>query len=469
MQKKWINLINWVLALFVVWFLLLGLIYTLIRVRQFNQEDFVSQEVELPLSVVKTNLEEYQQLGDQVLDLLFIPPSMRLPNLRNVLIFYGKNDRPDALLEKPLLHFGLTGSKDIASILSGERQYLLFEQEGAKYAFSSGNSPTELWFEATLNEENALLRLGMIDDEGELVTEPKERREFSLPERRLVRTSMGDWEIGQWKVDATLLSRQKARWFGSDLFLDRHGGPTYEESIGKQGIEFGEEGDVYTVFVKVGDALIWNGERWQVMTPGPDTIGYPLLVVKKITERVMTFELWDAEGKAKVILNLIKSSDRLFAQKVASDFKFFGARTRSQFVFEVKGERMIIRVGDWLFLQDGAWKKLITPEEIDNYVNRRLNGMLLVIDEVVRKDDKQILVGTLFNAARSQMEAIEIPMLSSIATTQQTLEEKGEDGETPDFNDDEDLSPPEWDEVEEMDDYPEMIERFRERIRMDRR
>ena len=129
----------------------------------------------------------------------------------------------------------------------------------------------------------------------------------------------------------------------------------------------------------------------------------PLLVVKKVDERLMTFELWDVEGKGKILLNLLKSSEPWAvqnAQTLQHMFKFLGAKTRTQCVFEINRERVILRPSDWLLLTSKGWKKLTTEKEIDNYVKRKLTGTLFVFEGISRKDEKQIMTGTLYSPAR---------------------------------------------------------------------
>ncbi|MCP5507977.1 MAG: hypothetical protein H7A37_06730 [Chlamydiales bacterium] len=48
-------------------------------------------------------------------------------------------------------------------------------------------------------------------------------------------------ELGKWRVDGTLLARQRARWYGPDMFLKRHGGDEFKDVSGKRRIDFGEK------------------------------------------------------------------------------------------------------------------------------------------------------------------------------------------------------------------------------------
>jgi hypothetical protein len=140
-------------------------------------------------------------------------------------------------------------------------------------------------------------------------------------------------------------------------------------------------------------------------------------VIKKIEERLMNMELWDPEGKGKVSLNLLKSSEPQAPVNIQQKFKFVGARTRSQFVFEIDGDRLLLSPHDWLLLTKDGWIKLQTPEEIDAYVERKTPGPLFVFDSVEKRDDHLLLLGTLFNTSRTDMQPIEIPLQQNSPTS----------------------------------------------------
>lgn len=365
-----------------------------------------------PHNVFRQPQDIVSNLGEAALKCEFHPPTIKIPDLKNVLIFYGKNGRPDAEQERPQLHFSLSGSKTFASLTPGERLYLVFNRknEGCRYSFSPNNEETTLWVETVLNGNEASVTVHLLDEKGDQVVEPEQNRQFALDEKEVVRQVAQPWEMGKWRVDATLLARMRARWYGPDRFIEEHGGDEFKEAVGKQRIDFGEGDEVYSVYVGLNDTLVFSKEKWRKVEPGEDSIRLPLLVVKKVDERLMNLELWDVEGKAKASLNLLRSSDNFAHENFGETFKFLGARTRSQFLFEIDNERVLIRPNDWLVLTDEGWKKLGSADDIDNYVNRKLIGTLFVFDKIIRKDDKQIILGTVYNQNRTESYPVEIAM-----------------------------------------------------------
>ena len=412
MVRKWVTWINYSACgvIFLLLFSALG--FALMGQSDFALNDEIIKKSEIPKGAFARSTQEYEAIGAPALSLAFSPLSAQLPDLRRHLIYYGKNGRPDESEEKPALFFAFTGNKTPTLVFPGERLYLFYDkkQSPPQYLFSPNNATTSIWIEAVPQGNQARVKVFMTGEGGQLIEEPEAYADFTLPEKEFMRFGGTAWELGKWKVDGTLLARQKARWYGTDKFLERHGGEEYQELISKQRIDFGEGDEIYSIYVGAGNCLIWKDGRWETVKIGKDSLQYPLMCAKKIDDRIMNLELWDAEGKGKVVLNLVKMNEPWMAQNLEQNFKFIGARTRSQFVFEIKGERMILKPHDWLLLTDSGWKKLKTPQQIDDYVDRKTVGPLFVFDRVERKEDRQVIIGTLFNAARTEMVTFELTL-----------------------------------------------------------
>lgn len=414
MIKKWLTWINFCIGGIAAIFLLLACWYLFSRPAEIFVSNKLPPKTTLPKRAFVQKQEAYDAIGEPTLNLQFAPMSQQLPDLKRYLIYYGKNGRPDAVAERPLMHFAFTGNKSISSVIPGEKLYILYDRKlnPPQYVFSPNNAPTSLWMDARPAGNEAEVQVNMKGENGEIISEPQANGLFTLPEKEFVRFGgASQWEIGKNKVDATLLARQRARWFGMDQFITQHGGKEYADQVRKQRIDFGEGDGVYSVFVDLGDALIWENDHWKVVKPGPQSLGKPLLLIKKIDERLMSLELWDPEGKGKVLLNLLKSTEMATPPaNLIQQFKFVGARTRTQFVFEINKERVLLTAKDWLLLTKDGWIKLTTPQEIDDYVDRKLVGPLFIFDEVEKRDDKQFLRGSLYNASRNDVQIIEIPL-----------------------------------------------------------
>lgn len=417
MIKKWLDLVNLGMAALFAFLVVSAGMLEWSRPNHIPLPEVNEHKTTLPKRSFTQTQEAYNTIGEPVLALEYHPPRLQLPDLRQQINYYGQNNRPDVSANNSLLHFGIakgtdTKNTEMSSIASNQPLYLIYERdEGAgHYRFSPRNEKTALWIEADAIDKDANIHVHMLDENDEEVKSPEAYANFQLKEKEFSRYGGAPWEIGKWRVDGTLLARQRARWFGVDKFLERHGGEEFADIADKNRVDFGDKDDVYSVYLGEGSALIWDGARWKTVIPGEKSRGYPLLVVKKVEDRLMNLELWDPDGNKKIALNLLKSMETWVPTNIQKDFKFLGARTRSQFVFEIDDEKMLLSPHDWLLLTDDGWKKLNSPEEIDAYVDRNEIGTLFVFDGIDRLGDQQVLKGALYNPSRTQVEELELPV-----------------------------------------------------------
>lgn len=393
---------------------------------------------ELPKSPFALSEESYQDIGEGPFALNWVPPQMQLPDLRSEIIFGGKNLRPD--FQKASFYLTLKGSQESCTIQEGERIYLVYQGNFSKetpsnnqfvanqqlwgdvssskgtYIFSPVGQTTPLWIEMrSLNEQTAEVKVNLVDEKGMIVSSPSELHTFIVQAQGGTKTHSLGWDLGGTKVDSSLLLRQKARWVGLDRFLELHGGEEFSFAVGRERIDFLEGENPYSCFVKENDFLVWNENRWEVVQKGSRiTRGLPLLVVKKIDEKIISFELWDPEGKGKLNLNLIRSKDNNGMPNMADEFKFVGAKTWAQFIVECKRSgRLTLKPHDWLVLTQEGWKKLDSPEDIDDYVTQKIAGPLFVLDKMTKQNGRQILLGHLFNLTRTEVKEVELTASSS--------------------------------------------------------
>ncbi len=351
---------------------------------------------------------EDHDLGTGPFALNWVPPLMQLPDLRGELQFFGQNGRPDATSGKPAYHLGLKGSGEVCSVQENGRIYLVYSEGG--YTFSPDNQPTPLWLEICASGANTLsLYVKMLDEKGGFVSSPQPLRQLTLSAQEFPRSQTMAWELGGYRVDSTLLVRQKARWIGSDRFLEMHGGDEYIHTVGRERIDFLSGETLYSCFIGLGDFLVWKNERWHTPMKGESSEGLPILCVRKIDEKIMSLELWDGPGRSKANLSLIRAKDHNKMPNLSQEFKFVGAKTWAQFIVECrKGGRLILKPNDWLVLTQEGWKKLESAEQIDEYVGGSLVGPLFILDKRLTQNGRQVLVGHLFNLTRTEVEEIEL-------------------------------------------------------------
>ena len=413
MRHQNIWYVNWILISVIV-FSLFGTAWHHATIQEVVQPPVQIQDKkpDLPSTFFTPKSGKLASLDTPALKLEFKAPAARLPDLRNYIFYYGHNLRPDAK-DAGTLFFSLgpvTETNPSFSVKSKEKLFLV-SQENREYPFalSPANRPTAIWFEPTIHSGGASIEVRMKDKLGLVVGEPKDRAQFILTEKPLAIGAGKSFMLDQFRADATLFSRQKAKWLGPDLFLDDHGGLEFEPYLGKQRIQFGEGEDLYSVYLDKDDIMVWKEGKWVVPEPGMATAGYPLARVTKIEERTMSVELFDVAGRHKVMLTLLKLQEPNVAFNL-SDFDFIGARTRIHSMFFIGGQREIVGPDDWFLKTQEGWKKLKTSKEIDAYVTGLTPGDLLVVNKIEKINETQWLQATLYSQSRSKSETVMIPL-----------------------------------------------------------
>ncbi len=431
--------INRLLALVCTSFALLWIGLLLLPAQQIEWEGSDTVIQPLPKGAFRQEESAYAQINGPAFALNFNPPSEQLPNLKNHILYFGKDWRPDANPEQQLMHFSLNGGKaqdrEILSIHPGEKVYLTYDEVKGKSFYAFSKEPTSFWFEAKILGETAEVRLFVERSDGTLVTTPEAHHLLQMEARDQLRSAGGKWMLDETRVDGSLLARQRARWFGKDLFLQEHGGEEYLAEMEKERLQLGLKDDTYVVRIGVGGFLIWKDKRWHAAELGDETRGYPLLQLEKVEERMLRFQLWDVGGQRKMGVNLVKSNE-MWRFPGQQRIRFVGARTRTLSILEFNDTRIVVGPDEWLLQQESGWIKLDTIERIEAYVNGDIRGDLFVCEGVQRRDNQQIFVAHVFSSSRSKMENIE---LATGSNEVRIVEPDGEkDGLPPTQDDDDD-------------------------------
>ncbi|MDB6081499.1 MAG: hypothetical protein JWO53_771 [Chlamydiia bacterium] len=383
---------------------------------------------EIPFAF-KCSPEAYNAIGEPFLYLTKGIFTSKLPDLRPLLVSYGINCRPDSSKEKAQLLIGIRGQLPPASVKLEEKVYLKHDPRPGvhRWGFSENNTPTAIWIEAEVKDNQIVVRLKMKDSQGKIIKEPHELSNFALPEIPLPQNGVYafNWQVGADKVDATLLTRQKAKWFGQDLFLQNYGGDEFTFARGRERIEFGEGASQHVIFAKEGDIFVYTNDMWQSVEAGPESHGKPLLQVKKVSEQSISFILWDPEGKHKVPLELFRTPEQPLNPNSFA-IKLLGARTRQDWIAEIAGKRTLLRTDDWLLWNAGKCERLLSNQQINEYLSGQLRGELIILEGTEKINNELCLIGYRFNEYRTKFTPICIPLYKTLDSMKDSKERKQE-------------------------------------------
>ncbi len=416
----------------------------------------------LPLSF-QQEPEVVQTVGPPFLTLAKNDIKVTLPDLRNVLIYFGSTVRPDVSESAKIVQLGIRGSTIPTPVTVGEPVYLKYECKGntGKWSFNADNRPTPIWIVVTPRENGAEVSLNMNDSDGNRVKDPAEFATFNVAQVNLPYAPQGAnaFDVGGVRADGSLLIRQKCTWFGQDLFLQQLGDDSTRFAFDKERIDFLDPENSYCCYVGVGDSLVYVDGFWHEVTPGPDSRGLPLLIAKKIDDKAISFDLWDPSGKVRIPIELRRAiMQGNFAEKF--DLKLVGARSKRDWIAELGGVRMLVRSDDWFIFRDGVWSKISTPEDLDDYIMGNLRGPLLVLEGSEKAGNEMYLVGRVYDTTRTQCVPLKISLFKSweqAVPVEEEGDEDDEDDDDDDEDDDEDEDPDDDDSDDDEDDDDDLV------------
>lgn len=406
---KWLSLLNLFLLLLLC---ASAAFFFFPQSQEIESVDFtIPKKTELPASPFKKG-KGSEKIGERGPFALEVAPfQLMLPDLHDLLIYCGPSGRPSL---KPLLRLGLKNSSEMRSVALNQKIFLCREKRG-EFAFAPKGEISPLWMEAVSADGEVMhLKVFLEDGEGALITSPEKAHSLIL--HRTAETDCGftSWEIGSYRVDPSLLIRQRARIAGRDYFLERCGGERFNYVTSRERIDFMDDKDPYFCFVKEGDLLVWKEGKWTLTENMEEIDNQPVMLVKKIDDKLFTFELWDGEGRGKISLNLVRARFHDWTPDPTQEFKFAGAKTWAQFALDCRGERIIVRPNDWLLFKDQqGWCKISTAAEVEDFVSQKIQGALFIVDKMVRSEGRQYLQGVLFNASRTEMHEVELDSASA--------------------------------------------------------
>ncbi len=372
---------------------------------------FRSSEIEplargLTLVVEKgDSSEKYALIGQGPLSLHAGDLFSYIPHLSREIVILARNTRPDAQGKQAQLLLSLKGSNEQKMVNNGEKVYLNWEsQEGLFSTLRFTDEPSLLWISPFIVDRcSTVIEVGMEEEKAQFVLEECQSVDVS-PERPYFQ------------------ALSEAKWWGIDALFQKYGGVEYKSVRSKQKLEF-SSATSYTCLVDVGDFLVWEQGRWRALLCDESNADLPLAQVKSISARGLEMEAWDATG---FYFTEIKLSCQ-HVPKINSKADYLPAslrlRTSSQVTCLLGKRRVILKQGDWLLRTATGWHILKRAEEIEDCLQHRAKGELLIFDQLDKEEGKTVFRGHLFDEMRTHMQPVVIPILGD-KKTPRTLRKK---------------------------------------------
>jgi hypothetical protein len=373
----------------------------------FSEKEVVIKQSSVYLKQTPSINEQYALIGTGPLSLNTENFLGRIPNLSREIKLLARNTRPDKGSQRDEVLLALKSSGDELTVGDGQKVYLMAAKKDhiTSLPLHFSREPTPLWFiPLVIGSEEISVEVGMkiVEEDG---TEKEERTHFTLENA----------STGQEKVKENSSAFQtlaSARFWGTDLLMQRYGGEELREVKEKQMIEFLHPNSSFC-YVAPGDYLTWLDGKWQVSALSQIKPEAPLAHVKALQGRSLEIEAWDEKGFFPLRVKLAQQLVPKIMYKPDSLPTAFRLRTSSQVTCVLGKRRMILKQGDWLFKTSTGWHILKRLEEIEDCLQHKIKGELFIFDHLEKEEGRILLRGTLFDEMRTQMQPIEIPIVGS--------------------------------------------------------
>lgn len=403
-----------------------------------NQENgqviATSESTEIPYNF-RQSVPLQKVLSSPLFALSPVERPLRLPDLRSHITFLGCNERPDLSLSKVKIQFLMRGGTQ-NSVFAGEKVYIRFDSHVNRWVVS--DKPTSLSIMFSPGNGGVEVKEELVDEKGNVQQNPTENSHFFMTANASPQhnPSQQKWEIGGLSVDATLLERQGALWVGRDEMVRTLGGEEFEYEAERERIQFGAADAAHVLWAREGDTFIYDGERWEPVELGAESKGKILMRIRNVEEKCLRCDIWSPDGSSHVVCVLNRREDK--KSIIFPEVKLLGARSQRHWIAEIKGKRVVLSPTDWLLFTDEGCVKIDSEDFLDDYIQGKKAGVLLVLSGVERAHNKSNLIGTFFDASRSYKEDVSIPLYQSSGKSSSLTQSDDFDDEDDDDVDDDD-------------------------------
>jgi hypothetical protein len=197
---------------------------------------------------------------------------------------------------------------------------------------------------------------------------------------------------------------KKAKLIEPDLLIQMYGGKSFD--LYKKRFRLTIENNISPTYLEQGDVFfIESGNIVKIKKFLKDKVIYK---VEGVEEKSLKLKIWTKDGLQTSMVTIPISRPLLPVTNLLEDMKKIQKRSDNSVTCLLDGRNVILRQGDWVLIQKGKFKNLRNTDEINQYLGCFLKGELFIFDGIKKIENKEVLLGHLFNEDRSSFKKIEI-------------------------------------------------------------
>lgn len=322
--------------------------------------------------------------------------------LADELMLLAYNSRPDIQSKDAKLLISLKNGKETLTVANGRPLFLKEAQQGKGLVISE--AATGLWVKPILLENGAVL----IEAGRKLVSKEgiagEEKGEFIVSPQGGIPSRFNPTQMIYVK------ELKSAHGFHQDLLIQKYGGREFASWREKTALELTRGSATYACFLSQGDYLLYEDEEWRVASSEELNNDLPVAIVKSASAKGLEIEAWDPTGFYPVQVRIEMEKPNRFQPKPEMMPSGIRVRSSTQISCALGKRRWIIKQGDWLLKTATGWRNLRRSNEIEDYLQHRIKGELLVFDAIEKEQGRLVMKGTLFDDTRTQVQPISLPI-----------------------------------------------------------
>lgn len=344
----------------------------------FESKEFDSNDLKLVEKKTEQEKIEVPKLGND--------PKLFLTDLlQQRLNFVGVNKKPYGDQNKAL--FQKTSGDELVALRLKTKYFVSFSENNLD--FSESRTPITLEV-IGFDDRQAFLKACLTSEK------PKSIEEDVIE----VSLSKTDLETDCFFTKSWFDHLKKVKYFGEDKLLKLF------NKTSPVRLSLKSDADLSELFV--GEYLSWDGKSWKKVTTSPDEMA-PLAKLESATGQEATFIVWDPTGFVETNVSVAIETEKELASAKLEELKKVKQRGRSRVFCKLDKKQKSFKTTDWLLFTSGAWK-VLKGRDLENYLQGKLKGELLVFQGVTEGGQKRVLKGQLFDSMRSKTQEVSLPL-----------------------------------------------------------
>ena len=339
--------------------------------------------------------------------------SFPLPDFQKEIQFIHKSTRPDISLSERVFQIGFKKSKETIKTLPGQKTYLTYAAGKGKFTheLKQSDEVTPLWVKPFIAEEGKMMlevglrligcnREKLLDEKKDIIVDPLIEKEGK--EIKATHTPP--------QFAAAVSELRGCKWWGKDHLFGTYGGEEYGKLAVHERLEFTNSFGIEILYIKEGDSLIWKNGKWTPAVLGDETKNHYLASLKTVSPNKMEWQVWDETGLESISFSLQREKIENLTLSIQECLTGLRQRTSLRVSCRINNKATILKKGDWLIRGATGWHIIKNLREIEEILQLRTRGELLIFDGIEKTNGKSIFLGTIFSPMRTQMQNLKIPI-----------------------------------------------------------